>query len=121
MSGVQKWKEKYAGQSGVNMSGLQIQNLQSPIYFFQKSLVIHSFTVTKCSRKSGSFIFSFFHFIKTKNNKSTDYNNINNKHRKEETPTFHLDLKQASSALRKNIGILGYRGSPEFEEREFCF
>ena len=28
-----------------------------------------------------------------------------------------LDLKQAPSALRKNIGILGYRDSREFEER----
>ena len=27
-----------------------------------------------------------------------------------------VDLKQAPSALRKNIGILGYRGSREFEE-----
>ena len=32
-------------------------------------------------------------------------------------PELHLDLKQAPSALRKNIGILGYRGSQEFEER----
>ena len=31
----------------------------------------------------------------------------------------YVDLKQAPSALRKNIGILGYhRGSWEFEERE---
>ena len=29
----------------------------------------------------------------------------------------NLDLKQAPPALRKNIGILGYRGSREFEER----
>ena len=30
---------------------------------------------------------------------------------------LEVDLKQAPSALRKNIGILGYRGSGEFEER----
>ena len=30
---------------------------------------------------------------------------------------LHRDLKQAPSALRKNIGILGYRGSRELEER----
>ena len=62
---------------------------------------------------------------------STDYlNNINNKHRKIGRNTYlSLDLKQTPSTLRKNIGIFGYRGfrisgyrgSREFEEREFCF
>ena len=49
-----KMKEKYGGQSGVNMSGVQIQNLQSPIAnTFSKNLLF-TISISQCQKSMQS-------------------------------------------------------------------
>ena len=69
-SSVQKKIEKYAEQSGVNMSGVQIQNLQSPIRS-PKNLLLFTVSMQKVNAVVGVVVLILFSILKTKNNELT--------------------------------------------------